>query len=258
MSLVSRIRVQTDQIQSPNSPHILQDDEPRSHIIAVAARPHNLPKLLCVVILHDDGAAAIVVHDLVDGVEGAAADDVAGAALLPERDGVLAHVLEPHVLEHALALAVHALDLRRPDHAVAQRPARRHHEHRVLRSRVALVVALHPAVVLLPPAVVRRDVLRLRQRLRRAAEFERDLGPAELPSAAGAAGASSGQTATAVGELAFASLEPVVGTERLAVRSQLLVAGPKSKWLSSACALGVVLRRQNVVLCEDAEGQCSD
>ena len=67
---------------------------------AVAARAVDLAVVLGVEVDDVDGAAAVVLDDLVRSVVGAAADDVGGAVAL-EADGVFANVFEPDEFEVA-------------------------------------------------------------------------------------------------------------------------------------------------------------
>ena len=68
--------------------------------LAVAARAVDLAVVLGVEVDDVHGAAAVVLDDLIRGVEGAAADDVGGAVAL-ETDGVFADVFEPDEFEVA-------------------------------------------------------------------------------------------------------------------------------------------------------------
>jgi hypothetical protein len=68
--------------------------------LAVAARAVDLAVVLGVEVDDVDGAAAVVLDDLVRGVVGAATDDVGGAVAL-DADGVFADVFEPDEFEVA-------------------------------------------------------------------------------------------------------------------------------------------------------------
>lgn len=207
-----------------------------------------------------------MIHDLVDGIEGAAADDVAGALLLAEGEGILAHVFNPDVLEHAVSLTVDALDLVGADDAVAERAAGRDDEDGVLGACVALVVALHPAVILLSLAVeLALHVLCLLEHLRRAAEFEGNLrsaagtsstsrpAAASDTSAGAGAGTSSATTNASAAEAAAVVIVvcggEVVCTTRLARSGSQLVIQPLRLRTSA-----VIPRRYNRLIL----GECVD
>lgn len=115
---------------------------------AVAARAVNLAVVLDVEVVDVDVAAAVVLDDLVGGGEGAAADDV-GLAIALDGDGVLAHVLEPDVLEVAGAEAVDALGLVCADDDVLQGCAVLEDEDGVLLATLVLVGAGAGAAVVL-------------------------------------------------------------------------------------------------------------
>ena len=76
---------------------------------AVSARAVELSKGLYAVAVDLNVSAAVVLHDLVRARLGATANDVGSSAALLDRDGVLADILEPDVVDVARAKAVNAL-----------------------------------------------------------------------------------------------------------------------------------------------------
>ena len=112
-SLVAQVGVNADELAAVLSNDTAHVDLARAVAVAfaVAAGAVDLTVVLGVEVDNVDGAAAVVLDDLVRGMVGAAADDVDGAVTL-ERDGILADVLEPDVLEVAGAVSWLAYYLR--------------------------------------------------------------------------------------------------------------------------------------------------
>ena len=92
---------------------------PSTVVLAVSTRSVNLAIILGVEVNDVHMAAAIVLDDLVFGLESASADDV-GCAAAFDRDGVFAHIFEPDEFECAGALAVDAFALVGADDDVAE------------------------------------------------------------------------------------------------------------------------------------------
>lgn len=116
-------------------------------VLAVAAGAVDLAVVLGVEVDDVDVTAAVVLYDLVVGVEGTAADDL-GVAVALDGDGVLADVLEPDVLESAGADTVDTLVLVGANDDVPQGSAILKDEDGVGLAALRLATALDAAVVL--------------------------------------------------------------------------------------------------------------
>lgn len=106
----------------------------------VAARSVELAVVLNVVVDDVDGTAAVVLNDLIRGVVGTTANDpglLSGLVVL-DGDGILADVLEPDVLNGAVAIAVDALGLVLADDGVLQSTTGTDEEHGVLVTWILL------------------------------------------------------------------------------------------------------------------------
>lgn len=116
-------------------------------VLAVAAGAVDLAVVLGVEVDDVDVTAAVVLDDLVVGVEGTTADDL-GVAVALDGDGVLADVLEPDVLESARANAVDTLALVSADDDVPQGGTVLENKDGVGLAALRLATALDAAVVL--------------------------------------------------------------------------------------------------------------
>lgn len=108
--LVAHVGVDANQLAAVDGRGALDVDAAGAVALAVAAGAVDFSVVVGVKVDNVDVAAAVVLDDLVGGVVGAAADDV-GRAVALDRDGVLANVLEPDVLEGTAAQAIDALSL---------------------------------------------------------------------------------------------------------------------------------------------------
>lgn len=147
---VAKIRVHTTQLAAIDSLHALDDKLPGPSIpVAVPTAPSQLAIILSIEVRDMHRAAPVKLHNLVRGAERAPAVDVARPGLLPEGHCVLAHGREPHVVERAGPLALHALGLALADDHVGQRRPVREDEHgRVLARLPARAHARRPLVQL--------------------------------------------------------------------------------------------------------------
>lgn len=125
--------------------HIVQGDVARQAATS-AARTVELAEVLRVEAINGDQTFAVVLDDLVRSVTRTTADDLGdtlGVAAL-DTQRVFAHILPPHVLNHAVVLvAVHAFHLVLADDHIAQRGTGLQEEHGVLLLALLLLKALH-------------------------------------------------------------------------------------------------------------------
>lgn len=115
-----------------------------------------------------DSTAAVVLDDLVISTVGATTDNV-GCAVALDGDGILADILEPHVLEGASAQAVDTLLLVGTDDHVLQGRALLQYEDSVSLATLAGATGAGTTVVLDPAgvkALAGTDVHGLGERLR--------------------------------------------------------------------------------------------
>jgi hypothetical protein len=155
---VTQVAVDTDQGLAGVRDHVLDGHGASILLVAVAAGPVELAKVVDGEAVDVHLAARVVLDDLVVGTLGTAADDVVRAAAALEREGVcvalawstvncmrvmltLADGLPPDVLDGAGAEAVHALELVGTNDGVLQGTALLDQEDGVVLTALALSAA---------------------------------------------------------------------------------------------------------------------
>lgn len=145
----------TDNLTALDRVHILHDNAPSRHVIAVPTAPVYLAKVLDIEARHTKRPTTIMLQHLILRLKRTTTGDSSSfpILLLLDRKRILTHRTPPHIRQRTGPKAMHALDLVRPDNHVGQRAAVLDLEHGVAvvafilaRAGLATVVHDHAAV----------------------------------------------------------------------------------------------------------------